>query len=111
MADSKVSITFSPESSRCLVGLAKIRNQSIQELAQRLMQEVLELERVNVTFSHEISGRLAELAKAEGRSVQELAEKLMEEAIRDEEDIIIAERRAAEHDVADAETVDCEDIE
>ncbi|BAO99765.1 putative uncharacterized protein [Wolbachia endosymbiont of Cimex lectularius] len=44
MADSKISITFSDEISECLVGLAEIRNKSVKELAEKLMEEAIENE-------------------------------------------------------------------
>ncbi|QOD38196.1 hypothetical protein [Candidatus Wolbachia massiliensis] len=44
MADSGFNITFSKETSECLVGLAKVRNKSIQDLAEKLMQQAIEFE-------------------------------------------------------------------
>ncbi|WP_395463582.1 DUF6290 family protein [Wolbachia endosymbiont of Cantharis cryptica] len=44
MADSKVSITFNHEISKCLTGLAEIRKTSIQKLTEKLVQEAIENE-------------------------------------------------------------------
>ncbi|MDR0289230.1 MAG: DUF6290 family protein [Rickettsiales bacterium] len=44
MADSRFSITFNNEISECLAGLAKIRNKSIRELTEELIQEAIENE-------------------------------------------------------------------
>lgn len=44
MADLVFNITFNSEISECLTGLAKIRNKSIKELAEELMQEAIENE-------------------------------------------------------------------
>lgn len=44
MASSKFSITFNNEISECLAGLAKIRNKSIKELTEKLIQEAIENE-------------------------------------------------------------------
>jgi hypothetical protein len=44
MADSRLSITFNNEISECLAGLAKIRNKSIRELTEELIQEAIENE-------------------------------------------------------------------
>ncbi|MDG7057350.1 MAG: hypothetical protein LKM43_04355 [Wolbachia endosymbiont of Penenirmus auritus] len=42
MADPKVSVTFSSETSGCLVDLAKVTKKPVQELAEKLMQQVLD---------------------------------------------------------------------
>lgn len=39
-----VNITFNNEISKCLAGLAKVRNESVEELTEKLMQEAIELE-------------------------------------------------------------------
>ncbi|WP_447933138.1 hypothetical protein [Wolbachia endosymbiont of Dactylopius coccus] len=44
MADSRFSITFSKETSKCLTGLAEVRNKSVKELTEKLMQQAIELE-------------------------------------------------------------------
>ncbi|NUX01395.1 hypothetical protein GO685_02605 [Wolbachia endosymbiont of Madathamugadia hiepei] len=44
MVDSRFSITFNNEISECLAGLAKIRNKSIRELTEELIQEAIENE-------------------------------------------------------------------
>ncbi|MDG7052599.1 MAG: DUF6290 family protein [Wolbachia endosymbiont of Alcedoecus sp.] len=44
MIDSRFSITFNNEISECLAGLAKIRNKSIRELTEELIQEAIENE-------------------------------------------------------------------
>jgi hypothetical protein len=44
MADLEFNITFNNEISECLAGLAKIRNKSVKELAEKLMQEAIENE-------------------------------------------------------------------
>ncbi|MDG7055466.1 MAG: DUF6290 family protein [Wolbachia endosymbiont of Menacanthus eurysternus] len=45
MTDSRFSITFNNEISECLAGLAKIRNKSIRELTEELIQEAIENEK------------------------------------------------------------------
>ncbi|MDR3132329.1 MAG: hypothetical protein LBU02_04535 [Rickettsiales bacterium] len=44
MADSKVSITFGREISKCLIGLAEVRNKSVEELTEKLIRQAIELE-------------------------------------------------------------------
>ncbi|MGL9762352.1 MAG: hypothetical protein ACR5LB_09475 [Wolbachia sp.] len=44
MADSRFSIIFNNEISECLAGLVKIRNKSIRELTEELIQEAIENE-------------------------------------------------------------------
>jgi len=44
MADLKVSITFGCEISRCLIGLAEVRNKSVKELTEKLVRQAIELE-------------------------------------------------------------------
>ncbi len=46
MANSKFSITFNNEISECLAGLAKIRNKSIKELTEKLIQEAIEMRKI-----------------------------------------------------------------
>ncbi|MGL9717321.1 MAG: hypothetical protein ACR5K9_01215 [Wolbachia sp.] len=41
MADSKVNITFNKEISECLIGLAEIRNKSVKELTEKLIEEAI----------------------------------------------------------------------
>uniref|UniRef100_A0A1A9VJS7 FtsK domain-containing protein n=1 Tax=Glossina austeni TaxID=7395 RepID=A0A1A9VJS7_GLOAU len=42
MADSKVSVTFSSETSGCLIDLAKVTKKPVQELAEKLMQQAID---------------------------------------------------------------------
>ncbi|MDR0288558.1 MAG: hypothetical protein LBH78_00645 [Rickettsiales bacterium] len=44
MADSKVSVTFGREISKCLIGLAEVRNKSVKELTEKLIRQAIELE-------------------------------------------------------------------
>ncbi|MGL9726455.1 MAG: hypothetical protein ACR5KV_07975 [Wolbachia sp.] len=44
MVDSRFSITFSKETSKCLTGLAEVRNKSVKELTEKLIQQAIELE-------------------------------------------------------------------
>ncbi|MFP3015001.1 MAG: hypothetical protein ACEY3B_01590 [Wolbachia sp.] len=44
MVNPNTSITFSKETLECLAGLAKVRNKSIQDLAEKLMQQAIEFE-------------------------------------------------------------------
>ncbi|WCR58702.1 MAG: hypothetical protein PG978_000116 [Wolbachia endosymbiont of Ctenocephalides felis wCfeF] len=51
MTDSRFSITFNNEISEYLVELARIKNQSIQDLAQELMQEAIEIEKEDMALA------------------------------------------------------------
>ncbi|MGL9726153.1 MAG: hypothetical protein ACR5KV_06035 [Wolbachia sp.] len=42
--DSRFSITFSKETSKCLTGLVEVRNKSAKELTEKLIQQAIELE-------------------------------------------------------------------
>lgn len=58
MADSGINVTFNSEISECLAGLAKIRNKSVKELTEELMQEAIELEedRILIERAAELDG-------------------------------------------------------
>ncbi|MGL9718483.1 MAG: hypothetical protein ACR5K9_07495 [Wolbachia sp.] len=51
MADSRVNITLNHEISEYLTELARIKNQSIQDLAQELMQEAIEIEKEDMALA------------------------------------------------------------
>ncbi|MDR0288723.1 MAG: hypothetical protein LBH78_01550 [Rickettsiales bacterium] len=51
MADSGINITFNHEISEYLAELARIKNQPIQDLAQELMQEAIEIEKEDMALA------------------------------------------------------------
>ncbi|MDR0615100.1 MAG: hypothetical protein LBF82_04005 [Lactobacillales bacterium] len=46
MADSGINISLSKETSKCLSRLAKVKKQSVQELAEEFIQEAIENEKI-----------------------------------------------------------------
>ncbi|CAI5593795.1 MULTISPECIES: hypothetical protein [Wolbachia] len=51
MVNSKVSVTFHPETSQHLVELARATKQSVQKLTEKLVKEAIELEAEDIAFS------------------------------------------------------------
>ncbi|MDR2831617.1 MAG: hypothetical protein LBV62_01725 [Rickettsiales bacterium] len=51
MVDSKVNVTFNPETSQHLIELAKATKQSVQKLTEKLVKEAVELEAEDIAFS------------------------------------------------------------
>ncbi|NSM56281.1 hypothetical protein HET73_01320 [Wolbachia endosymbiont of Atemnus politus] len=51
MADLRVNITLNLEISKYLVELARIKNQPVQDLAQELMQEAIEIEKEDMALA------------------------------------------------------------
>ncbi|GHM58547.1 MAG: hypothetical protein sL5_09050 [Candidatus Mesenet longicola] len=51
MAQARISVTFNPETSQHLAKLADVTKLSVQELAERLIQEAIELEEEDIALS------------------------------------------------------------
>ncbi len=51
MVNSKVSVTFNPETSQHLFELARATKQSVQKLTEKLVKEAIELEAEDIAFS------------------------------------------------------------
>lgn len=51
MADSRINVTFDPETSQHLIELAKATKQSVQKLAGKLVKEAIDLEAEDIAFS------------------------------------------------------------
>ncbi|WP_265035840.1 hypothetical protein [Wolbachia endosymbiont (group A) of Anomoia purmunda] len=60
MAHSRVNIAFNHEISEYLIELARIKNQSIQDLAQELMQEAIEIEKEDMALAELAAKRSGE---------------------------------------------------
>jgi len=51
MVNSRVNVTFNPETSQHLIELARATKQSVQKLTERLVKEAIELEAEDIAFS------------------------------------------------------------
>lgn len=63
MADSRVNVTFNPETSQHLIELARATKQSVQKLIETLVKEAIELETEDIAFSKIIRELSAENAE------------------------------------------------
>ncbi|APR98942.1 hypothetical protein [Wolbachia endosymbiont of Folsomia candida] len=51
MEHARINVTFNPETSQHLTELAKVTNLSVQELAEKLMQEAIAFEEEDIALS------------------------------------------------------------
>lgn len=63
MADSRINVTFNPETSQHLIKLARATKQSVQKLTEKLVKEAIELETEDIAFSKIIRELSAEDAE------------------------------------------------